>query len=529
MSESILITGSAVLDGTGAPATAADVLVQDGRIRAVEQPGRIPPDNHRVLEAAGLTLTPGFIDVHSHADNAPFLNEDDTSKIMQGVTTEVVGNCGFSLAPRREETGPDLEALATRIFPPLPWTWSSYGEFLAATDACGYVTNYAPLVGHHALRVAVLGMADAAPSASQLSVMGDHLDEAIGAGAFGLSSGLIYPPGLFSETAELVALVRRLPERRPYVTHMRGEGSQLLKSIGEAIEIGRRAERRLHISHLKAASRRVWGRMPEVIDQLGVAREQGLDVRQDVYPYTAGSTMLTAALPPWFQEGGGASVLGRLHDPDDLSRLRDELGRDDGSWENFIYGAGWDGIVVAASASHRYDGLSLAQIARSLGTEPFDAFVNVLRDEQLQVSMIVHSMQEEDLIVALHDSATMIGSDGLPPGVGGKPHPRMYGTFPRVLARFSRELGVLALPEAVRRMTALPADSFGIPDRGVIAPGKVADLVAIDAATVQDLATYTDPTHNPAGIRWVMINGRVVVREGRYLGPRAGSRLTPLS
>jgi N-acyl-D-amino-acid deacylase len=527
MTETLLIRNAEVLDGTGAPARRADVLVSGGVIEAVEEPGQLPPEGRTVIDAGGMALAPGFIDVHSHADNAPFLDEDDTSKIMQGVTSEVVGNCGFSLAPRLSETGPALEALAARIFPTLPWGWSSFTELLAATDARGYVTNYAPLVGHHALRVAVMGMSDGAPDDQQLAAMGDLLDEAMAAGAFGLSSGLIYPPGLFSQTQELVELAKRLPETRPYVTHMRGEGSQLLASIAEAVSIGEGAGCRVHISHLKTAGRPNWGQMQAALDELDRARKRGLYVRHDVYPYTAGSTMLTAALPPWFQEGGEPALLRRLNTPADLDRLREQLSRDDGTWENHIYGAGWDGIVVASSASHEFDGHSLAQIAATRHVEPFDALVHVLRQEELKVSMIVHSMQEDDLILAMRHELTMIGSDGLPPGVGGKPHPRMYGTFPRVLARYSRELGILDMGDAVRRMTSLPAETFGLRDRGLIAPGKAADLVAFDPASVQDLADYAEPTREPEGIAWVMVNGEFVVRDGRYLRRRAGRRLVP--
>jgi N-acyl-D-amino-acid deacylase len=526
MSQAYVITGAELLDGTGSPPRAADVLVRDGVVERVEAPGASPREGYTVLAAQGLTVAPGFIDVHSHADNAPFLDDDDTSKVMQGVTSEVVGNCGFTLAPRLPETAEHLEALAARIFPPLPWDWSSFQDLLSATDRQGYVTNYAPLVGHHAIRVAVMGMSDDTPDRRQLAAMGDLLDEAMACGAFGLSSGLVYPPGQFSETAELVELARRLPEQRPYVTHMRGEGSQLLSSIDEALAIGRQAGRRVHVSHLKAAGQQTKGSMEPALQRLRDARREGIDVRQDVYPYTAGSTMLTAALPPWFQEGGGTSVLHRLQTAADLARLRDDLDRDDGAWENFIFGAGWHGIVIASSASHKFDGRSLEAIGAQLGIEPFEALVHVLQTENLQVSMIVHSMREEDLILAMGDEFTMIGSDGLPPGVGGKPHPRMYGTFPRVLARYSRELGTLSLPEAVRRMTSLPAESFGLHDRGVIAEGMAADIVAFDAGTVQDLADYTDSTREPAGIPLVMVNGSVAVRDGRYVGPRAGRRLS---
>ena len=305
----------------------------------------------------------------------------------------------------------------------MPWVWNSFAELLQAADERGYVTNYAPLVGHHALRAAVLGMAADKPDAEQLTRMAGLLEEAVEAGAFGLSTGLIYPPGVFAETGEIAALAGHLPPQLPYVTHMRGEGSQLPASIDEALMIGERAERPVHISHLKSAGRSNWGGMEVALEKIDAGRSRGLQIRQDVYPYTAGSTMLSAALPPWFQEGGDPAVLGRLENRDDLRRLRMDLNRDDGTWENHVLGAGWEGVVIASSASHTTDGRSLAQLAEERGLEPFDALVAVLQSEQLQVSMIVHSMQESDLILALQQSETMIGSDGLPPRCGRKTAP----------------------------------------------------------------------------------------------------------
>ncbi len=527
MTGTLVVRGGRLVDGTGSPARDADIWVRDGRIRGVVDPATAVPGDACVLDASGLTVTPGFVDVHSHADNAPFLDEDDTSKLLQGVTCEVVGNCGFTLAPRAPDHAEELESLAARIFPALPWSWTSFGDLLSTLDARGYVVNYAPLVGHHALRVAAMGMRSGPPDEAELQRMGDLLDEAIAAGGFGLSSGLIYPPGIFADTAELAALARRLPPGLPYVTHMRGEGSMLLRSIEEAVEIARSARRPLHVSHLKSAGRDNWGRMSDALAFLDEGRAAGMDIRHDVYPYTAGSTMLTAALPPWMNDGGADAVLGRLRSTEVRQQLRAELARDHDSWENHIYGAGWEGIVIASSASHEHDGRSLAEIAKRVDGDRVDVLADLLLAERLRVSMIVHSMYEPDLILAMEHPSTMIGSDGLPPGVGGRPHPRTYGTFPRVLARYCRDLGVFPLEEAVRRMTSLPAVAFRLPSRGVIAPGMAADLVAFDAGTVRDLATYEDPVRAPQGVGWVMVDGDVVVRDGQYEGRRAGQRLRP--
>jgi N-acyl-D-amino-acid deacylase len=523
----VLVSGASVLDGTGAPAQAADVLVEGSRVAATLPPGSPVGDHVRVVDAAGLVVAPGFIDVHSHADNAPLLVEDDTSKILQGVTTEVVGNCGMTLAPRTESHAAVIEQYARRLFPELPWTWQTYEELLQDLDSRGYVTNYVPLVGHHSLRIAAMGMSDRAPAAGQMRAMDSLLDEAVAAGCFGLSSGLIYPPGLFAAPEEVRHLVGRLPEDRIYTTHMRGESGSLLDSVTEALEAGRATGRRVQISHLKASGRGNWGLVEQALELVDEALASGVEVTQDVYPYTSASTMLTATLPPWFQEGGAASVMARLRDTRCLDRLRDDLEAGDREWENFVYGAGWDGIVVASSATHRFDGLSLQQVADASGLDPLQALVELLLDEELRASMIVHSMSDQDVQTVLAHPGTMIGSDGLPPGTGGKPHPRTYGTFPRVLARYVRDLGTLTLPQAVHKMTGLPAATFGLADRGRVAPGMVADLVAFDPEAIRDRADFGSPTAAPEGISWVMQRGRLVVEHGSHLGARVGERLSP--
>jgi N-acyl-D-aspartate/D-glutamate deacylase len=516
-----------VADGSGGPLRRCDVLVEQDRISRVCPAGDLATTGARIVRGAGLVLAPGFIDVHSHADNAALLDQPDISKIQQGVTTEVVGNCGFTLAPRGDNAA-QLDALLGRIFPPMSAGWRSFADLYAALDRRGHVTNMAPLAGHHALRILAMGLADGAPDRPQAATMAAALDEAVAAGAFGLSTGLIYPPGQFSSTEELVELVAGLPPNTVYATHMRGEGRYLADSIKEAIRIGRESGRRVQVSHLKAAGRPNWGGVAHAIAALDQARRDGVDIRNDIYPYTASSTMVTALLPPWFQVGGNASVLARLADPATVQRARAEIagGAADG-WENMAWGAGWENIVVASTGSGKGEGQSLADLAAERGGDPFDSMVQLLSDEHLTASMTVHQMSEDDLAVGLAHPLTMIGSDGLPPGTGGKPHPRTYGTFPRVLARYVRERGPLSLPEAVRRMTSLPAETFRIPDRGLIAEGLVADLVAFDPATVADRATFADPVLAPVGISWVMLGGSMVIRDGEFSGDRAGRRLRP--
>ncbi len=527
MTDPIAVVDVDLADGTGAELRRSDVLVQDGHIARVAPAGDLPTGGATLLRGTGLVLAPGFIDVHSHADNAPLLDDPDVSKILQGVTTEVVGNCGFTLAPRGR-TGDQLDALLGRIFPPMPAGWHSFSDLYEALDRRGYVTNMAPLAGHHSLRILAMGMSDAAPDGSQQRRMASALAEAMDAGAFGLSTGLIYPPGLFSDTDELVALASTLPAHGIYATHMRGEGRNLLDSIREAVRIGRKSGRRVQVSHLKAAGRPYWGAVTEALELLDRARADGVDVRHDVYPYTASSTMLTALLPPWFQEGGNQAVLARLSDPAQRDRVRVEIESGPaGGWENMAWAAGWESIVIASTGSGQGEGRSIAELAQQWGCQPFDAVVRLLTAEQLRASMTVHQMSEADLSAALAHPLTMIGSDGLPPGTGGKPHPRTWGTFPRVLARYCREQALLTLPEAVRKMTSLPAQTFRIPCRGTVTEGAVADLVAFDAERVADGASYAEPTTPPSGIAWVMQAGEIVVRDGEFRGTRGGRRLRP--
>jgi N-acyl-D-amino-acid deacylase len=524
-----LIRGGVVADGYGGEPVRADVLIEAGRIASVETPGVIPAGDRVIVDATGLVVAPGFIDVHSHADNAPLLAEDDTTKIIQGVTTEVVGNCGFSLAPTAAESVESLTTFAQRIFPPIDFTWANWSEFTELTDSRGYVTNYAPLVGHGTLRIAVLGMAEATPDAGEVKAMGELLDSALEGGAFGLSSGLVYPPAVYSDTAEIVELARHLGRKGLYTTHMRGEGDSLLSSIAETVRIGEEGGCRVHISHLKWTGKRNWGNMPTALSVIHDAAANGLSITKDIYPYPAGSTMLTALLPPPFLAGGDEGVLARLESPEQRRRLAIMMESGLPGWDSHQRAAGWDGILVSTTASHRYEGTTIAELARALDLPPLDVLVRILREEKLHASMVLFAMHEADVRTAFADDDTMVGSDGLPPGSGGKPHPRLFGTFPRILAEYVRKNEVVPLGEAIRRMTSLPAHVFRIPERGAVAKGLIADLVAFDPGTVDHECDYRNPVHEPTGMSWVMQGGRFVVDRQNYVGPRRGRRLTPAS
>lgn len=515
--------GGTVIDGTGTGAYPGTVIVSNGRVLDILGQQNSIPSDAEIFDCTGLTIAPGFIDTHSHADNAPFLLEDDVSKIEQGVTTEVTGNCGFSLAPIEPMNREAAHTLLSRIFPPTELPWGRTAELFDAMDDKGLVTNHAPLVGHNVLRIAAMGAEGRHADRYEVQRMVAALESALDAGAFGLSSGLIYPPGLFSDSSELGALTEVLGKKRVYATHMRNESSRVFESISESLSaVGKRC--RLHVSHVKIADSMQWGRMNEIMAALDDAREKGQSVYQDAYPYSAGSTMLTAALPPWFHDGGEPSVLARLESPEALRQARFDM-ENDRSYENMVIG-GWDKIVVSSTSSHRFEGESITHIADRMGVEPFNALVKVLREEQLKATMIVHFMHENDVRTALTHPFTAIGSDGLPPGTGGRPHPRTYGTFPRILGHYARDEGLMTVEEAVRRITQLPAEIFGITDRGVIRRGAVADLVTFDPTTITDTATYQDPINRPRGIDSVFHEGIPVVRHGIWQGTRRGRRLS---
>lgn len=520
--------GANVVDGTGGEAFAADVLLVEGLVAAISRPGGLSAAAaEQTIDAAGLVLAPGFIDAHSHADAAPLLDEVDVSKISQGVTTEVVGNCGFSLAPcppgRREE----IAQMCSRLFPALPFDWATVPELFVRLQSAGHLVNVVHLVGHHTLRAAAMGLEDRAPTPAESQHMRAELAAALAAGAAGLSSGLIYPPGVYSVTDELVALAEELSGEQIYTTHLRDEGRGLLAAVDEAVEVAVRARCRLQVSHLKAAGQGAWGTVPLALERLDAADERGLDVHHDVYPYEANSTMLSSCLPPWFHDGGHAATLARLGDPAALHRAEQELHHDDGTWQNWVAGSGWPNVMVASAADPNDEGRTLDQVAQTRGTTPFRTLVDLLLDSDLGAWMCVFAMDPADVRAALVHPRAVIGSDGAPPGRGGTPHPRLNGTFTRVLGRHVRERGDLSLPEAVAKMTSRPAAVFGLAGRGVVAVGAAADVVLLDPATVADRATFNNPVQLSAGIEVVVVNGAVAYERGRATGPRAGRRLRP--
>ncbi|MHB0885963.1 MAG: N-acyl-D-amino-acid deacylase family protein [Bacillota bacterium] len=522
--DDILIRGGKVIDGTGAPWYRADVALAGGRIRAVAR--RLETEAKLVIDAGGRAVAPGFIDAHSHSDSAFLINPKAESKIRQGVTTEVIGQCGSSAAPLSERSL--QEAKHSLLGEEMEITWRSLGEYLAVLESRGVAVNVVPTVGHGTIREAVVGYDDRPPTDDEMRQMKGLVAESMKAGARALTTGLIYPPGSFARTDEIIELARVAAEHGGiYMSHMRDEGDHLLDSMAEAIEIGEKGGLPVQISHHKAVGPANWGRVKDSLALIDVARARGLDVTADQYPYVATSTGLDSIVPNWAHAGGAAALLERLKDGPTRAKLGAQV------TPATERRGGWDKILISslrAEANRRYQGWTLDAIARDRGLDPWVTTCELIISEGGYVGMVRFAMCEEDVKTVMAHPAVMIGSDGsslAPYGRLGEsqPHPRNYGTFVRVLGKYAREEGVLTLVEAVRKMTGLPAARFGLWDRGLVRPGMAADLVVFDPDTVAERATFANPQQYPAGIDHVIVNGQVAVDPNGHTGALAGQIL----
>lgn len=488
----LVIRGGTLYDGTGAAGVRADLAVRGDRVAAV---GPIAERGAAELDATGMAVSPGFIDVHSHDDFAVLLEPAMPFKVMQGVTTDVVGNCGSGVVPfeaglirfRRMHPGAD------------PPRWEGFGGYLDRVGEARPSLNVAVLMGHGSLRRGAMELEQRPPAAAELDRMRAWVREGVAAGAVGLSTGLIYEPGRYAVTGEIVALARELggPAGGLYATHMRNEADGLLDAVREAIRIGEDAGVAVQISHHKASGRRNWGRVRESLGLIERARDRGLDVTADQYPYTAGSTSLAAVV----QNGAF-----RSDSPGGLGTL-----------------AAADVLIASAPAHPEWEGQRLAGLAGAWSASAEAAADRVLAGEGDACFVVTFTMNEDDVRTVMAHPTTMIGSDGVP--TGGKPHPRLYGCFARVLGHYVREQRVLDLATAIHRMTGMPAAKFQLRDRGLARPGAFADLVVFDPARIADVATYEEPRRFPAGIRAVYVNGIAVARDGAHTGARPGRAL----
>lgn len=519
----LLLIGGEVLDGLGTPAVRADVAVTGDRVVAIGADLRVRA--RRVLDVSGHVVAPGFIDPHTHSDVVPLMADPQPFKLYQGVTTEVVGNCGNSAAPLVDQTAVEHHRpISSTVKAGVTSHPRTFADYLDEIEAAGPTNHVASLVGHHTLRMSANGMAvDLAEGA--LHRMTALAQEAFAAGAVGLSTGLIYAPGSYGDVEEVSALAHVASRwQRPYATHLRDEGDRLVDGLGEAIEVARRTRVRLQVSHCKVAGRRNHGRAAELLELLRAARAEGLDVLGDAYPYTTGETFLAALLPSAVQEGGPEALRARLSDADERARWFEIAaagvppvgGGSPGAWHQTTP----EGVTVSMHSDAAVQGRTLAEQAQVLGVSAWDAVcATVLADPSAM--MVYELMSAADVEEILADPLVAIGSDNsIPVGLA---HQRAWGCFPKVLAHGVRERGLLTLPEAVRKMTSASAAQFGLVGRGVLAVGAIADLAVFDPATVDHPgASPKNPAVRPSGIPYVVLAGEVVVDGGEFTGARRG-------
>ncbi len=527
----IAVKNAEILDGTGASATRADIGIVAGKIAEIRD--RIDFSRaHQVIDGVGKIVSPGFIDTHSHDDIYVLVCSSCDQKLLQGVTSLVIGNCGYSMGPIsrnfRQEFIKAMSFPGGKYLPSESWNFSALGEYLTMVEEAKPSVNIIPLVGHATVRIAVMGKERRAPSSEELEEMRELVTQGMEDGAFGMSSGLIYVPAHYSETEEILALTKVVNAYGGiYTTHIRSESDRCMDAIEEALKIGRLAGVPVVISHLKALGRANWGKSREILRRLETASQhEGLEVAWDQYPYSAMSTFLIATLPPDAQEGGEKVLTDRLRDPKFRLSVIEQIEDSDGTWENLIKASGFDNIVLAIAPKHAsFVGRTLAEIAAREGKNPFDLVFDLLISEGQAAGIICRAMEEGDITRILRSSNTMIGSDGVPDFGGSKIHPRQTGTFPRVLGRYARERKVLPLEEAVRRMTSLPAKVFGLKSKGLVRKGLDADLVIFDRQKIADGSTFENPTIPPLGIEWVLVNGVVAAKGGTVTNAGSGQVL----
>lgn len=529
----LVLRGGEVVDGTGGPPRTADVAVAGDSIAAVGD--LADADADRVVDASGLVVAPGFIDMHSHSDFTLLADGRALSKTTQGVTTEVLGESGSAgpvMGEARDEMAESLERYDLEL------GWETLGEYFDTLEARGTAVNVASTVGAGLVRASAMGYEDREPTDEEMERMRRLVDEAMRQGAVGLSSGMEYPPNSYFSTEQMAALAE--PAARHggiYLTHIRNEGDGLLEALGEAVEIGREAGLPVEILHLKRYAVRPEGPRVEPTIQDAVAlidsaRDAGQEVAADVYPYDAAQTGMDQRIPPWAHDGGRERMVERLRDPETraevVAEVRETLARGRGAYS--------PGTIMLGGTPHephqQYLGMRISEISGEMDVAPAEALVELVEKGEGRVRAIYFGMREEDVRYLLRRPWTTVGSDGTavaPEGVflESHPHPRWYGSFPRVLGRYVREEGVLELPEAVRKMTSLAASRLGLDDRGTVAEGMKADLVAFDPETIVDRATFTDPHQLSEGVEWLVVNGRPVIADGEHTGATPGRALRP--
>jgi N-acyl-D-amino-acid deacylase len=526
----VVIQHGRIIDGTGSPWYSGDIGIRQGRIAAIGNLAGAPAK--RTIDARGMVVAPGFIDMLGQSELTILVNPHLPSKIYQGITTEITGE-GSSAAPVAEAMlkADRVQYENYRIRP----DWRTFRDYFARLEKQGMGINLASYVGATQVRRMVLGDDDRAPDATELERMKALVREAMRDGAVGVSSALQYAPAPYATTEELIALAAEAAKSGGvYATHMRSEGDAIIPALDEAIRIGREAHIPVEIWHLKAAGKANWGRMPEIVAHIQQARDSGVDITADTYAYPAGFNTFSAIIPPWAHDGGDAKLIERLKDPATRARIRKEMETPGGHWDNeWQEVTGPESILVGAVANPKLlplQGKTIAEIAKLWGKDPFDTIFDLLIEDQAYTNVAIFMMSEPDIALALEQPWVSICNDSegtAPDGLLGKehPHPRAYGTFPRILRKYVREEKKLTLPDAIRKFSALPAQRMRLTDRGVLKEGMWADVVVFDPETVRDVATFENPNRLSEGMQFVLINGVPVIDEGQMTNALPGKVL----
>jgi N-acyl-D-amino-acid deacylase len=520
----LVITGGSIVDGEGTPALSADVGVRDGRIASIGNLNGAPAS--RRIDASGLTVAPGFIDMHNHSDYTILREPNSESMIRQGVTTMVLGE-SRSAGPVKAGASDNQTTQGVSV------DWTTLGGYFARLERQHMATNIASYVGEEQVWTHVKGYGQSPASPVELEAMKTLVAQAMEEGAMGLSTALLVPPSSLATTDNLIELAKVAKHYGGiYSSHIRDEGEGVFRAIAEAIQIGKGAQIPVDIIHMKIAHKKLWGRADEIIAMVQKARDEGYNIQANVYPYTAGQNNLSSIIPPWAHDGGREKLLERLRDPAARRRMRKEILGGLPDWYNHYLatGDGWGGMLLVSLRSDRnkpFQGKRMSELIRARGGDPVDVLFDVLAEENGSVPTVFFHHSEPDMQLVMKQPWTSIGSDGSavsPDGPTGRthPHPRYYGTFPRVLGRYVRELKVLTLPEAIKKMTSMNADKIGIKDRGRLRQGMWADVTIFDPNLVIDRATFENPHQYPVGIRYVIVNGAVTVDNERHTGALAG-------
>lgn len=523
----VIIRNGRIIDGTGNPWVSGDVALRGERIAAIGNLANATAT--RTIDATGLIVSPGFIDMLGQSEMALLIDNRSLSKLSQGITTEITGE-GESIAPQNAKTlaslAPELDRYHLKV------DWSNIEGYFARLEKSGTPLNIGTYVGAAQVREAVLGSVNRAPSPEELQKMKDLVAQAMQQGAFGISTALIYPPGHYAKTDELVELAKVVGQYGGiYATHMRSEGRFEVRAIDETLQIGHEARVPVEIFHLKVIGESRWGSMPKIVAKIQAARDSGQDVSADMYPYVAGGTALASSLPPWVADGGRAKLLERLHDPATRSRIKEELNTEHDDWENlFLDSGGGRGVQIAGVQKpelKRFDGKTIAEIAEVEKKSPVDALLDLVIEDEARTGAIYFIASEDDLQYGLKQPWTSIGLDANESSLDGPlfevhDHPRAYGSMPRFLGHYVRDQHLLPLEQAIRKITSLPAQREHLRDRGLLKVGYFADITLFDPATIVDHATYQNPVQLSEGVKYVFVNGQLEFENGRLTRAVAG-------